>query len=230
MKLTTSFRSVPGIQACVNAAFEPVMTGDPFTLQAEYVPLTPFRGDTKNQPAVLALPVPEPYGTRNISAVAIEKSLPDATGAFIDWLLSSSGWRVTERTGDAPVPIAARHVCILFRRFISFGEDVTMPYVQALEARGVKQVLVGGKTFHDREEVETIRAALAAIEWPDDELSVFATLRGSLFAIGDEELLDWKGRYRQFHPFRIDPEAKTEEERHPTLPPEQTLPPLPPKK
>jgi ATP-dependent helicase/nuclease subunit A len=208
VKLTTSFRSVPGIQACVNAAFEPVMTGDAFTLQAEYVPLAPFRSDLKHQPAVIALPVPEPYGTRNISAVAIERSLPDATGAFIDWLVNESKWKVTERTGDKPVPIAARHICILFRRFISFGEDVTMPYVQALEARGVRQVLVGGKTFHDREEVETIRAALAAIEWPDDELSVFATLRGSLFAIGDEELLDWKGRYRQFHPFRIDPDAR----------------------
>jgi ATP-dependent exoDNAse (exonuclease V) beta subunit len=96
----------------------------------------------------------------------------------------------------------------LFRRFLSFGEDVTQPYVQALEARGVRHVLVGGKTFHDREEVETVRAALAAIEWPDDELSVFATLRGALFAIGDEELLEWKQGDRGkgfgvFHPFRI---------------------------
>jgi ATP-dependent exoDNAse (exonuclease V) beta subunit len=46
-------------------------------------------------------------------------------------------------------------------------------------------LLVGGKSFHDREEVDTMRAALAAIEWPDDELSVFATLRGALFAIDD---------------------------------------------
>ena len=85
---------------------------------------------------------------------------------------------------------------------------MTQPYVQALEARGVRHVLVGGKTFHDREEVETIRAALAAIEWPDDELSVFATLRGALFAIGDEELFEWKQGDRAsgfgvFHPFRI---------------------------
>ena len=80
------------------------------------------------------------------------------------------------------VPIEPRHVCILFRRFLHFGEDVTRPYVDALEARGVPHLLVGGKSFHDREEVETIRAALAAIEWPDDELSVFATLRGALFA------------------------------------------------
>ena len=88
----------------------------------------------------------------------------------------------------------ARDFCILFRRFLSFGEDVTQPYARALEARGVPHVLVGGKTFHNREEIETLRAALSAIEWPDDELSVFATLRGALFAIGDEELLEWKQR------------------------------------
>ena len=75
---------------------------------------------------------------------------------------------------------------MLFRRFVSFGEDVTRAYVDAIEARGIPHLLVGGKAFHGREEVETIRAALAAIEWPDDELSVFATLKGSLFAIDDE--------------------------------------------
>lgn len=202
VKLTTSFRSVPQIQACINAAFAPIMTGDAFTLQAHYVPLTPLRGDLSRQPAVIALPVPAPYGTRNISAVAIEQSLPDAVGAFVDWIVTRSGWKVTERSGEEPVPVAAKHVCLLFRRFLSFGEDVTQPYVQALEARSVRHVLVGGKTFHDREEVEAIRAALAAIEWPDDELSVFATLRGMFFAIGDEELLEWKQRYGRFHPFK----------------------------
>jgi len=48
-----------------------------------------------------------------------------------------------------------------------------------------------------------VRAALSAIEWPDDELAVFAALRGALFAIGDEELLEWKYRFGAFHPFRI---------------------------
>jgi ATP-dependent helicase/nuclease subunit A len=209
VKLTTSFRSVPQIQACINAAFTPVMTGDPFTLQASYVPLTPFREDSRRQPAVVALPVPAPYAIRNVSAMSIEKSLPDAVGAFVDWLVNESNWKVTERTGEPAVPVAAKHVCILFRRFLSFGEDVTQPYVQALEARGVRHVLVGGKTFHDREEVETVRAALAAIEWPNDELSVFATLRGALFAIGDEELLEWKQRFREFHPYRIPADLRT---------------------
>ena len=204
VKLTTSFRSVPRIQACVNAAFGPIMTGDPVTLQAQYVPLSTFRPDLAKQPAVVALPVPKPYGARNVSAMAIEASLPDAVGAYVDWLVNESRWKVTERAGESPVPIAARHICLLFRRFISFGDDVTMPYAQALEARGITHVLVGGKSFHDREEVESIRAALAAIEWPDDELSIFATLRGPFFAIGDEELLDWKRRYGSFHPFRVE--------------------------
>src|SRR4029078_8242570 len=38
---------------------------------------------------------------------------------------------------------------------------------------------------------------------PDEELSVFATLRGPLFSIGDEELLEWKQRFHAFHPFRL---------------------------
>jgi ATP-dependent exoDNAse (exonuclease V) beta subunit len=196
--LTTSFRSVPGVQALVNAAFAPVMDGDPATLQADYVPLTEHREPIKGQPSAVVLPVPEPYGTRNLSAVRIEQSLPDAVGAFVEWLLDGSGWKV-----GGGRPVQAKDVCILFRRFLSFGEDVTQPYVRALEARGVRHVLVGGKTFHAREEVETLRAALAAIEWPEDELSVFAALRGALFAIGDEELFEWKRTIGALHPFRI---------------------------
>ena len=204
--LTTSFRSVPNIQRVVNAAFGKAMRQDPQTLQAGYVAMTPYRLPVSDQPSVVALPVPRPYGKRNLSGVAIEQSLPDAVGAFIDWLIHESGWTVTERRGSeaVAVKVEARHVCILFRRFVSFTTDVTRPYVDALEARGIKHLLVGGRAFHNREEIETLRAALAAIEWPDDELSVFATLRGALFAIGDEELLDYHHRFgRSFNPFKI---------------------------
>ena len=48
---------------------------------------------------------------------------------------------------------------------------MTRDYVDALEARGVPHLLVGGKSFHEREEVDAVRTALTAIEWPDDELS-----------------------------------------------------------
>jgi ATP-dependent exoDNAse (exonuclease V) beta subunit len=209
-RLTTSFRGVPNLQRAVNAAFSPLMTGDSETLQASYVPLAKSRDDLPGQPSLVALPVPEPYGKRNISGMAIDASLPDAVGAFVDWLVNESGWRVTEHHGAPPIPVKPRHVCLLFRRFVSFGTDITRAYVDALETRGVNHLLVGGRAFHGREEIETLRAALAAVEWPDDQLSVFATLRGALFAIGDEELLEYRHKYaKAFHPFRIPPVLPT---------------------
>ncbi len=51
--------------------------------------------------------------------------------------------------------------------------------------------------------METIRAALTSVEWPDDELSVFATLRGALFAIGDDILLEYRHHFGRFHPYQV---------------------------
>jgi ATP-dependent exoDNAse (exonuclease V) beta subunit len=201
--LRTSFRATPEIQHFVNAAFAPAMKTDPAALQADYVPLAEFRDAIPDQPAVVALPVPKPYGYRGFTKTAVDESTPDAVAAFIAWLLTESGFQVTEREQPAPVPVSARHVCLLFRRFVHFGADVTRPYVQALEARGIPHLLVGGRSFHLREEVESLRTALAAIEWPDDELSVYATLKGPLFAIGDEELVEYRQRWRRLHPYRV---------------------------
>jgi ATP-dependent exoDNAse (exonuclease V) beta subunit len=140
--LRTSFRARPNIQRTINASFEPVMTGDLSSLQASYVPLEPFRIEESEQPSVVALPVPRPYGTRRLANTSIEESLPHAVGAFVDWLIHDSHWKVAERPSAAdpagiydvaptsalgfkpgekerPVPIQARHICLLFRRFVS---------------------------------------------------------------------------------------------------------------
>ena len=105
--------------------------------------------------------------------------------------------------------IVASDVCLLFRRFLHFGNDITRDYVESLEARGIPHLLVGGRTFHEREEVDAVRTALTAIEWPEDELSVYATLHGPLFALGEEELLEYHSQTRAFHPYRV-PEALPE--------------------
>ncbi len=193
LHLTTSFRSVPSIQAFVNGAFEPVMPSGANDSQAAYVALQPFRDDVADRPTVVALPVPAPYGDYGkIIQSRIMESYPEAVGAFIDWLVNESGWTIEERGQKHPV--RPRNIAILSRRFRNFGHDVMRPYVRALEVRNLPHVLVGGRSFHDREEVIALRNALVAIEWPDDELRVFATLRGPFFALGDEALL----AYRQF--------------------------------
>jgi ATP-dependent helicase/nuclease subunit A len=188
LHLTTSFRSVPEIQAAVNVSFARLMTGAPDGSQAAYVALSPHRASAAAQPAIVALPVPEPYGGRGeLTKKAVDESYPHAVASFVDWLLRESGWSVED--GGERVPVRARHVCLLFRRFQAFGEDKTRSLVRALEARRVPHVLVGGRSLHGREEAVALRSALCAIEWPDDELSVYATLRGPLFAISDDELL-----------------------------------------
>ena len=98
----------PRSSACVNAAFAPVMTGDELTLQADYVPLAPDRADDRR-----ASPPSSRCRCRALRrrgrhvGDAIDKSLPDAVGAFVDWLMNQSGWKVTER---APATAAGRPV------------------------------------------------------------------------------------------------------------------------
>ena len=191
LHLTTSFRAPPSIQALVNGAFAPAMAAAAPGTQADYVALTPARSEPVGQPTIIALPVPRPYSdSGNITNGSIEASLPDAVAAFVEWLVEESGWTVEER--QQRVAVRPRHVAILFRRFQSFGADITRPYVRALEARRVPHVLVGGRSFHDREEVAALRNALVAIEWPDDELRVFATLRGPFVALDDSALLSYR--------------------------------------
>jgi ATP-dependent helicase/nuclease subunit A len=189
--LTTSFRAPPSIQSFVNGAFAPAMAHGRDESQADYVPLQPSRPEIGARPTIVALPVPRPYGEYGkIVDWQINRSFPDAVGAFVAWLLNESGWMVEEESGA--VAIRPSHIAILFRRFRNFGTDVTRAYVRALEARRIPHVLVGGRSFHDREEVIALRNALTAIEWPDDELRVFATLHGPYFALGDEALLAFR--------------------------------------
>ena len=167
-----------------------------------YVPLEEF-SPAGDQPGVVVLPVPSPYGMREVTKSAILGSLPDAVAAYVDWLLRHSGWKVRSVDGSGElVPIASEHIAILFRRFMSFGTDVTRDYVHALEARSIPHQLWQARSFHQREEVESLRAALNAIEWPDDELSVFATLKGGLFAIPETVLFRYRHGIGSFHPFR----------------------------
>ena len=209
VQLTTSFRALRPIQECVNAAFESEMQDDAAAGQAAYSPLQGSTPPLDGQPNIVVLPVPKPYGSTRISKLAINECLPSAIVAFIEWLVCQSGWKVRDPEDPSQlVPVSARHIAILFRRFTNWGVDITRDYVRALEAREIPHLLVGSKSFHSREEVETLRAALTAIEWPEDELSVFAALKGSLFAIPDHILLRFRHETAgRLHPFRKLPES-----------------------
>jgi ATP-dependent exoDNAse (exonuclease V) beta subunit len=200
LHLTKSFRAPPSMQSFVNAAFAPAMEAAPDGSQATYVALENARPEIAGRPTIIALPVPRPYSDRGRINTnrQIEASYPEAVGAFLHWLLNESGWTIEKES--KLVQVRPRHICVLFHRLRNFASDVARPYVRALEARRIPHLLVGGRSFHDREEIIALCNALTAIEWPDDELKVFATLRGPFFAIGDEALL----LYRQY----LDPDGE----------------------
>ena len=188
--LKKSFRSVPNLQHFVNTSFETEMSGDVENGQADWAPLERHREEIPGRPSVIVLPVPRPYKMR-LSKEAVAKSLPDAIAAFVDWVVNESGWGYKERD-----------IAVLFRKRNYGKVDLQREVVRALEARDVPHLVAGSKSFHKREEVETLRAALTAIEWPDDELNVFAALKGSLFAIPDEKLLLYRHEHGRLYPLR----------------------------
>src|SRR5882672_11309001 len=109
--LTRSHRSVSGVQQFVNAAFEPEMSGDEACGQAAYSPIDEDGPRHLGQPAVVALPAPRPYGASRISKEKINGCLPDTVGAFVDWLVNESGWKVRSIESGELIPVAPRHVC-----------------------------------------------------------------------------------------------------------------------
>lgn len=194
-ELKTNYRSNMDIEGFVNASFAGRIPA--------YLAIEGGRTPLANQCSVLALPIPEIYGKQNeITKEAIETCAPKTTGAFVSWLLYKSGWLVTRNDGKTE-KIRPSDICILFRRFRA---SITRGYVRSLESHEIPHVLIGSKSLHDREEVMVLRAALNAIEWPEDELCVFAVIKGPLFAVSDSILFKFKCMYGPLHPFKPLPE------------------------
>jgi len=202
LELSTSFRARPSLQRFVNEAFAPLMRDGERGVQAKHVELGPHREELASQPTVVAVPLPTPYGDfgRKPFMSKVEECAPDAIAAFTTWLLRESGWLVEDATGARAV--RSGDVCFLFSRMRNRWQgDLTVPYVRALGRRGIAHVLQGGSSFHEREEIIALRQALTAIEWPDDGLAVYATLRGPLLSISDDVLLRHRQAVGSLHPF-----------------------------
>lgn len=199
--LDNNYRSRAQLVRFLNTIFDPVFQADSYRLQAGYRAMEPQRRDDLDQPALLALPFEERPNTPTMQAVREE--MARRTGDFLDWLLRRSGYQVCERGRWRPVQ--DRDVCLLFRAAAHNLE----PILDELDARSIAHLSLSGRGLHQREEVAAVRTALEAIEWPQDRLSVFATLRGPLFGM-DEPLLDaYFGRHKHFDPLQA-PEEEDE--------------------
>ncbi|MBO6934647.1 MAG: UvrD-helicase domain-containing protein [Deltaproteobacteria bacterium] len=207
--LRRSFRAVPGIHAFLNKAFAKAMVPED-GVQPAPVALESHRERSGTQPSVIALPVPRPYGKTGVTKGAMAKSGPMAIASFAAWLVRESGWMV-EEAGERRA-IAMRDICVLFRNQKSWDGDRVQTHARALEAQAIAHVAGGQKGGAEREELGALRQALGAIEWPDDALRVYATLRGPFFGVPDESLFLFHQTHGRIHPLDDhDPESASSE-------------------
>ena len=91
LELTTSFRCVPTIQRAVNAAFAPRMTGNAGHAAGQLcAAVAGAVADIPGQPALVALPVPRPFGWRE-----------QVTKRAVDRVAAGCGGRLRRLAGDA---------------------------------------------------------------------------------------------------------------------------------
>ena len=141
----------PAIQRAVNAAFAPRMTGDRDRCRRATCRWRRVRDAPTGQPAVVALPVPQPYerrGTARPSRRSRVASPTPSARSSTGWC-SESGWTVTDRERPAeraPIAGAARLPAVPALR-TQFGRPTSRGRTcEALEARGMPHLLVGGKS------------------------------------------------------------------------------------
>ena len=195
VQLLSNFRSAPEICDFVNAVMAPVFS-QPVegARQVRYLPLHSGRVSVSQGPALAGIPVPKAQYLGDL-----RREEPEAVAGFVEWLLRE---RTVPGTGGKPRPVEPSDICLLFRRFRSWGRLVPHPYAESLRKRGIPFSLAAVESYVGSAEMNVLRAALTAIEFPRDEVSVYATLRGPLFSIPDENLFRFRQTHGPLHPGR----------------------------
>ena len=114
------------------------MDGDADTLQAGYVPLAPSRRPSPVSRRWSRCRCRSPTASASCRRGRSRTSLPDAVGAFMEWLVQRQrldGDRARQPARARAGPAAARLPAVPAVR--QLRQDMTRPYVEALEARSV---------------------------------------------------------------------------------------------
>lgn len=181
-RLTTNFRSVPGVLAWVNSVFTTAMGAGEPGKQPPYVPLTPAR----DQPPAEEPPVTVLGGPHDKS-VKIHR-IREAEGADVAAItcrIMADGWLV-ERDGGW-LPARLKDIAVLIPSRLS------LPSLEsAFSATNVPFRPETNSLVYATQEVRDVLAGVRAVVNPTNSVDVVATLRSALFAVGDDELLEWK--------------------------------------
>ncbi len=180
-RLTSNFRSVPGIVEWVNELFGEFIGGGESGAQPAYTPLDAVRaGDPRMDVPVHTLGGPH---DKSVSVGEI-RELEAADVAAVICRALDEGWR-TERDGQWR-PVRLQDIAVLIPSRLS------LPALEA--AFGAANIPFRPETsslVYATQEVRDVVAGVRAVVDPTSNVDVVAALRSNLFAVGDDDLLAW---------------------------------------
>ena len=180
LTLTANFRAVPALTRAANDVFRGLLPLDADERQAAFAPLDAVRSD----------PGPASGGFRLLST---PERNPQDVAKFVRWAVDS-GWPVAS---EGPA------------RGARFGDFLVLTrtrehidaYARALEAHGAPVDVSGSRSLPISRGLQELRPFLAAIQDPDDAVSVVGFLSGPLCGVDDDALHAWRragGRFSYF--------------------------------
>ncbi len=190
LRLTTNFRSVPGVLTNANLSFQGPLAGPDqagFSALDQSRPAEPgpalvrlsvvTQEATPESPAEGA-PNPNPERTAELQMDAKRKAEAKAVAAFCLSLVEGG-------SGLLDGPVSPGEIALLAPSYTGLEH-----YERELEALGLRVASQAGKGFYRRQEVQDLVALTCALADPANTLALGAFLRGPMVGITDEELLD----------------------------------------
>lgn len=174
VRLTTNFRSVPGLCAWANSVFEQRFPTDPTPHAPAFAPLEPYREagtGSQTEPHRARLVIPEGADEGAMIARYIRAEVDAGRRKYSDFLVLTRKRK--------PLRSLAR----------------------ALEAMRVPIEVTGAGAFGESEEVRHLALLLAALADPQDAVTLVGVLRGPLFGLSDRELFAYREAGGHFNLF-----------------------------
>lgn len=163
-----NFRSKSTILDWVNDVFAKILVksadGD---YQPEYIPLAPSAKLRTKQAAVTLL---RPKQLLKASVEDLRRVEATAIARYLRHQVASGTCKWSD-------------VALLFRSFTGIET-----YGDVLQQHGIPFRVIGGKSYYQRQEIQTLSSLLSCLDNPADKLNLVAVLRSPLFGWADEQI------------------------------------------
>jgi ATP-dependent helicase/nuclease subunit A len=202
VRLSASFRTVPGVVAAVNAVFADLLDGSPG--QAPFHALEavrdPLPDAAAGMPPVRLLGGPDPAGEAGTLRAREAGDVARAIRA-----IREQGWPVTGERGEGTRAARYADIAILLPTRTGLAD-----LERALDRADVPYRVEASSLVYGTQEVRELIALLRAVDDPTDEVAIVAALRGPGLACPDDALAAWAEAGRRWD-YRHAPAADTDD-------------------